>query len=119
MSETSSKESTVKPQRSDEGSPVSTPALEAEHLSRAVVGKVITNNISVQVHVGEILAVVGPSGSGKSSLLRLLNRLDEPTEGVVRLMAKITARLPQKSCGAVSAWSRNLRTSFPEPWPTT
>ena len=85
MSETSSKESTVKPQRSDEGSPVSTPALGAEHLSRAVVGKVITNNISVQVHVGEILAVVGPSGSGKSSFLRLLNRLDEPTNGVVRL----------------------------------
>jgi len=85
MSETSSKKSTVKPQRSDEGSPVSTPALEAEHLSRAVVGKVITNNISVQVHVGEILAVVGPSGSGKSSFLRLLNRLDEPTNGVVRL----------------------------------
>jgi len=102
MSETSSKESTVKPQRSDEGSPVSTPALEAEHLSRAVVGKVITNNISVQVHVGEILAVVGPSGSGKSSFLRLLNRLDEPTNGVVRLRG---------SC--------SLHTSFPEPWPRT
>ena len=64
---------------------MSTPALEAEHLLRAVVGKVITNNISVQVHVGEILAVTGPSGSGKSSFLRLLNRLDEPTGGTVRL----------------------------------
>jgi len=85
MSKTSSKESTVKPQPSDEGSPVSTPALEAAHLSRTVVGKVITNNINVQVHVSEILAVVGPSGSGKSSFLRLLNRLDEPTDGVVRL----------------------------------
>jgi putative ABC transport system ATP-binding protein len=85
MSETFSKESTVEPQPPDEGSPVSTPALEAEHLLRAVVGKVITNNISVQVHVGEILAVTGPSGSGKSSFLRLLNRLDEPTGGTVRL----------------------------------
>jgi len=63
---------------------VSTHALEAEHLPRAVFGKAITKNISVQVHVGEILAVVGPSGSGKSSFLRLLNRLDEPTDGVVR-----------------------------------
>ena len=85
MSETLSKESTVQPQPPDEASPVSTPALEAEHLLRAVVGKVITNNISVQVHVGEILAVTGPSGSGKSSFLRLLNRLDEPTGGTVRL----------------------------------
>jgi putative ABC transport system ATP-binding protein len=85
MSEAPSKELTVEPQSSGEGPAVSTRALETEHLSRAVVVKVITNNISVQVHVGEILAVVGPSGSGKSSFLRLLNRLDEPTEGVVRL----------------------------------
>ena len=85
MSEAPSEELTVEPQSSGEGPAVSTRALETEHLSRAVVVKVITNNISVQVHVGEILAVVGPSGSGKSSFLRLLNRLDEPTEGVVRL----------------------------------
>jgi polar amino acid transport system ATP-binding protein len=70
MSEAPSKELTVEPQSSGEGPAVSTRALETEHLSRAVVVKVITNNISVQVHVGEILAVVGPSGSGKSSFLR-------------------------------------------------
>jgi putative ABC transport system ATP-binding protein len=68
-----------------EGSAVPVPALEAEHLSRAVVGKVLVDNISVQVQRGEVLAVVGPSGSGKSSFLRLLNRLDEPTGGTVRL----------------------------------
>ena len=61
------------------------PALETEHLSRAVWGKVLTDAISVQVQTGEVLAVVGPSGSGKSSFLRLLNRLDEPTGGTVRL----------------------------------
>ena len=44
--------------------PVSrTPALEAEHLTRAVVGKVITNDISIQVQANEILAVVEPSVS--------------------------------------------------------
>jgi putative ABC transport system ATP-binding protein len=60
-------------------------ALETAHLSRAVVGKVLTDDINVQVQVGEVVAVVGPSGSGKSSFLRLLNRLDEPTGGTVRL----------------------------------
>jgi putative ABC transport system ATP-binding protein len=60
------------------------PALEAEYLSRIVAGKTLVNNISVQVQVGEVLAIVGPSGSGKSSFLRLLNRLDEPTSGIIR-----------------------------------
>jgi putative ABC transport system ATP-binding protein len=58
-------------------------ALETKNLSRAIPGKVIVNDISVQVFQGEVLAVVGPSGSGKSSFLRLLNRLDEPTGGTV------------------------------------
>jgi putative ABC transport system ATP-binding protein len=60
-------------------------ALETAHLSRVVVGKVLTDDINVQAQVGEVVAVVGPSGSGKSSFLRLLNRLDEPTGGTVRL----------------------------------
>ena len=61
------------------------PALEAKHLSRTLVERVLVSDISVQVQPGEVLAVVGPSGAGKSSFLRLLNRLDEPTAGTVRL----------------------------------
>jgi len=45
----------------------------------------LVDDISVEVCPGEVLAVVGPSGSGKSSFLRLLNRLDEPTSGTVFL----------------------------------
>jgi putative ABC transport system ATP-binding protein len=60
-------------------------AIETEHLSRTVFGRVLVSDITVQVQPGEVLAVVGPSGAGKSSFLRLLNRLDEPTGGTVRL----------------------------------
>ncbi|GCE30609.1 choline transporter [Dictyobacter alpinus] len=60
--------------------------LEAKNLRRVVDGdKAIVNDISLAVHKGETLAIVGPSGSGKSSFLRLLNRLDEPTSGTVLL----------------------------------
>ena len=57
--------------------------LETKHLSRVVSGKRLVDDISIQVERGDVLAVIGPSGSGKSSLLRLLNRLDEPTAGTV------------------------------------
>lgn len=60
-------------------------AIRTEHLSREVNGKAIVRDITFEVPEGELLAIVGPSGSGKSSLLRLLNRLDEPTSGKVYL----------------------------------
>ena len=59
--------------------------LETVHLSRAVGGQVLVDDVSIQVHAGDVLAIVGPSGAGKSSFLRLLNRLDEPTGGTVLL----------------------------------
>ena len=57
--------------------------LRAEDLSRTVGQKILVQDINFQVRPREVLAIVGPSGSGKSSLLRLLNRLDEPTTGTV------------------------------------
>jgi putative ABC transport system ATP-binding protein len=60
-------------------------SIQAERLTRSVNGRAIVNEITFEVAQGELLAIVGPSGSGKSSLLRLLNRLDEPTDGTVFL----------------------------------
>jgi putative ABC transport system ATP-binding protein len=71
-------------------------ALESRNLSRAVIGSVLVDDISVQVRQGEVLAVVGPSGAGKSSFLRLLNRLDEPTGGTVLLNDRDYRELPPR-----------------------
>lgn len=57
--------------------------LRATSLGRRAGEVVLVRDVSFELRRAEILAVVGPSGSGKSSLLRLLNRLDEPTEGTV------------------------------------
>ena len=70
--------------------------LATKHLSRAVGGKLLVDDISVQVEAGEILAVVGQSGAGKSSFLRFLNRLDEPTGGTVLLDGKDYKDIPTR-----------------------
>jgi putative ABC transport system ATP-binding protein len=62
-----------------------TPFLRADRLARIVDGRRIVDGVSVDVARGEVLAVVGQSGSGKSSFLRLLNRLDEADEGTVAI----------------------------------
>ena len=65
-------------------SPEST-ALRTEDLSYLVNDTSPVDQVSVEITAGDVVAVVGPSGAGKSSFLRLLNRLDEPTEGTVFL----------------------------------
>jgi len=45
----------------------------------------VLKNISLDVHAGEILALVGPSGAGKSTIFNLIPRFYDPTEGLIRL----------------------------------
>jgi len=59
--------------------------LRTENLSHRVDGTSLVDRVSVEIPAGDVVAVVGPSGAGKSSFLRLLNRLDEPTGGMVFL----------------------------------
>jgi putative ABC transport system ATP-binding protein len=59
--------------------------LRTENLGRRAGTAWIVEGITVSVPRGELLGMVGPSGSGKSSFLRLLNRLDDPTSGAVFL----------------------------------
>jgi putative ABC transport system ATP-binding protein len=70
--------------------------LRTEHLGRSVDEVVLVEDVNVDVRIGEVLAVVGPSGSGKSSFLRLLNRLDEPTSGTVFLEGVDYRQIPPR-----------------------
>lgn len=70
--------------------------LEARSLTRILPGIVpvtLVDNLSMTIDPGEFVAITGPSGSGKSSLLYLLGLLDRPTEGEVLIGGKATHEL--------------------------
>ncbi len=74
------------------------PLLETKNLTRilpAVVPVTLVEDISMTVETSEFVAITGPSGSGKSSLLYLLGLLDRPTDGEVLISGKKTHDLPK------------------------
>ena len=62
-----------------------TPRFQAQNLSLERNGRPVLREVNMEVAAGEIVCLLGPSGSGKSSLLRCLNRLTEPPPGTVYL----------------------------------
>lgn len=57
--------------------------LEVQHLSKSYGDLKVLNDISEKIYKGEKIAIIGPSGGGKSTFLRCLNVLEDPTDGYV------------------------------------
>ncbi|TMH58134.1 MAG: phosphonate ABC transporter ATP-binding protein [Betaproteobacteria bacterium] len=72
--------------------------LSLKHLSKSYVrGKPVLNDISLDIAARGITAIIGPSGTGKSTLIRCINRLVEPSAGAVVLDGEDLVRLPRKA----------------------
>lgn len=62
-----------------------TPAVIVRDTSKAFNGKAVLDGLSLTIDAGEFVALLGRSGSGKSTFLRLLGALDVEAQGVIRV----------------------------------
>ena len=72
--------------------------IEARDVTRILQGIVpvtLVHDIDLSIHENEFVAITGPSGSGKSSLLYLLGLLDLPTAGEVLIHGRSTTRMDE------------------------
>ena len=59
------------------------PLIETKNLKKNFGDLEVLKGISETIYKGEVICIIGPSGGGKSTFLRCLNMLEEPTEGEV------------------------------------
>lgn len=57
--------------------------IRLENISKSFDGKVVLDRITAEIPMGKICTIIGPSGQGKTTLLRLINLLDTPSAGTI------------------------------------
>ncbi len=57
--------------------------IKIEHLKKEYPNVTPLKDVSTEIHDGDVISVIGPSGTGKSTLLRCINQLEKPTSGKV------------------------------------
>ena len=63
--------------------------IKIDHLSKKYNDNVVLDDISLEIKQGDVVGIIGPSGTGKSTLLRCVNRLEAPEKGTVTIGDKV------------------------------
>lgn len=87
------------------------PAVQVQDLCYAYGAEAVLQNITFTVQAGDFLAIIGPNGGGKSTLLRLLLGLLPPSQGEVRIFGK--APVASRSHMGFVPQFTTLRSDFP------
>jgi ABC-type polar amino acid transport system ATPase subunit len=73
------------------------PILQLQGLRKSYGDHEILKGVNLTVNKGEVIAVIGPSGTGKSTMLRCINFLEEPTSGTIWIGEEKVDSLPLKA----------------------
>ncbi len=63
--------------------------IEIKNLHKRFKNNLVLNGIDLNIERGNVIGIIGPSGTGKSTLLRCLNQLEVPEQGTIRIDDKV------------------------------
>jgi len=86
----------------------SVPALEVEDIHKSFGGLEVLKGISLTARDGDVISLIGSSGSGKSTFLRCINFLETPDRGVVRVGGEEIRIKPRRGGGHKAASEKQL-----------
>jgi sulfate transport system ATP-binding protein len=69
-------------------------SIEVEHVSKKFGAYTALDDVSLRIETGELVALLGPSGGGKTTLLRIIAGLESPDAGIVKLRDEDATRSP-------------------------
>ncbi len=67
------------------------PVISISHLKKSYPNVTPLLDVSADIFKGDVITVIGPSGTGKSTLLRCINRLEAPTDGKIKVFGNDTS----------------------------
>lgn len=62
--------------------------VKIEHLSKKYNDNIVLEDINLEIREGDVVGIIGPSGTGKSTLLRCVNHLEIPESGMIQIEDK-------------------------------
>jgi polar amino acid transport system ATP-binding protein len=59
--------------------------IDIQHLCKRFNDNIVLQDVNLRINKGDVVAIIGPSGTGKSTLLRCMNLLERPEQGSIRI----------------------------------
>lgn len=90
------------------------PIFDIKNLNFSVKGQKILSNISLEIFSSEYIAIIGPNGGGKTTLIRMLLGLEKPTNGEIKIFGKKLNNFKEwHKIGFVPQRASHVDASFP------